>query len=72
MERVAITEFGEDAVYTKEFKSPAQIEKLPKGKDFAKKYAILTPGPLKVARTSDKVEGVTPAGASAFAKVTNS
>lgn len=72
LERAAITEFGEDACYDRKFRSPAQIEKLPKGKAFVEENSVRGQGGLKLTLSSDKAEGITPPGADVFKKLSTS
>lgn len=66
VERAAISQFGEDKVYTHTFISPAQMDKLPGGKDFSKANAFTPEAGLKVALAGDKAPAVKPDGAAAF------
>jgi len=52
-EVLARREFGDDAFTLPELKSPAQFEKMPKGKTFAERHAFKPPGKLNVARDTD-------------------
>jgi hypothetical protein len=52
-EKEAVARFGDRAFEPKELKSPASIEKLPLGKDFAAQYAYKPDVGLVVAKATD-------------------
>ena len=52
-EALAKREFGDAAFTVPELKSPAQFEKMPKGKTFTERHAFKPPGRLNIVRDTD-------------------
>ena len=68
-EAEAVKVFGEDAYTEPKLKSPAEIDKLPKGVEFTARWAEKPPGALQVAPVSDARTGVNRDVKSKFAPV---
>jgi len=60
IEKLMKKEFGKDAYQPQKIKSPTNIEKLPEGKDFVRKYAYKPKTGLTMAAVSDKRVEVKP------------
>jgi len=68
-EKAAVETFGDDAYTEPKLKSPAEIDKLPKGVEFTARWAEKPPGALQVAPVSDARTGVNRDVKSKFAPV---